>query len=138
MAIEITLSLPESLIERAKNFGGATYRDVEAVLADTLEMMWPTLGRLPNCDYPAVSSLTDAEVLSLAEAKMDPVQNDRLGALQKKESLILLLLMSGMNYLRSCKFISLDNFVNQKLLLKLFNVDCGSLWLNDRPFENQS
>ncbi|MCI0698804.1 hypothetical protein L0337_43235 [candidate division KSB1 bacterium] len=85
MAIAITLSLPEGIVEHAKRFGWATQRDVEAVLIDALEMIWPTLGSLPDTDlHPPVSSLADAEVLALADAKMDPFQNERLGALQAK------------------------------------------------------
>jgi hypothetical protein len=85
MAIAITLSLPEGIIEHAKRFGWATQRDVEAVLIDALEMIWPTLGSLPDTDlHPPVSSLADAEVLALADAKMDPIQNERLGTLQAK------------------------------------------------------
>jgi hypothetical protein len=34
--------------------------------------------------YPPVSSLSDTEVLALAEAKMDLIQNQRLGTLQEK------------------------------------------------------
>jgi hypothetical protein len=33
---------------------------------------------------PPVSTLTDEEVLALADAKMDPVQNDRLAELQTR------------------------------------------------------
>jgi hypothetical protein len=85
MAIAITLSLPEGIVEHAKRFGWATQRDVEAVLIDALEMIWPTLGSLPDTDlHPPVSSLADMEVLALADAKMDPIQNERLGALQAK------------------------------------------------------
>ncbi|MGH7493082.1 MAG: hypothetical protein ACREOO_11880 [bacterium] len=85
MAIAITLSLPEGIIEHAKRFGWATQRDVEAVLIDALEMIWPTLGSLPDTGlHPSVSSLADTEVLALADAKMDSTQNERLGALQAK------------------------------------------------------
>lgn len=85
MDIEITLTLPEGLVEHAKRFGSATKRDVKAVLADALEMIWPTLGSLPDNElHPPVSSLSDTEVLALADAKMDPIQNQRLGALQAK------------------------------------------------------
>lgn len=83
MAVKVTLSLPESLVEYARRFGQATQRDVGEVLADALEMMWPTLDVLPALD-PPVSSLPDAEVLALADSKMDPVQNERLGELQAK------------------------------------------------------
>lgn len=84
MAIDVTLSLPDDLIEHAKCFGGATNRNVEIVLAEALEMMWPTLDRLPDKDHPPVSSLSDSEVLALADSKMDAVQNERLGNLQEK------------------------------------------------------
>ncbi len=85
MAVKITLTLPEGLIEHAKTFGRATHRDAESVLADALEMMWPTLGNLPDADlYPSVSDLSDAEVLALANSKMDATQNQRLGQLQAR------------------------------------------------------
>jgi hypothetical protein len=85
MAIAITISLPETLIAQAKRFAWATHREAETVLAEALEMMWPTLGSLPDeVLHPSVSNLSDAEVLALAEAKMDPIQNQRLGALQAK------------------------------------------------------
>ncbi len=83
MSVEITLTLPENLIEHAKRFGQATQRNLEAVLAEALEMMWPTLGDLRR-DNPLsrVSSLSDTQVLTLADSKMDTVQNRRLGQLQ--------------------------------------------------------
>ena len=83
MSVEITLALPESLIEQARRFGQATQRNLEAVLAETLEMMWPTLGNLRVSDpFPRMSHLSDAEVLAFADSKMDVVQNQRLGQLQ--------------------------------------------------------
>ena len=85
MTIEITLTLPESLIEYARRLGLVTQRDVEAVLTDALEMLWPALGSWPDSDlFPSVSSLSDEEVLALADSKMDAVQNERLGQLQTK------------------------------------------------------
>ena len=84
MAIEVTLSLPEDLIEHAKRLGGVTHRAVEIVLAEALEMMWPTLGSVPDRDYPSVKTLSDSEVLAVADLKMAFIQNERLGALQEK------------------------------------------------------
>lgn len=85
MSIDITLSLPENVVEHAKRFGGATRREAKTVLADALEMIWPTLEVSPeNALYPSVSSLSDAKVLECADAKMHPIQNQRLGALQDK------------------------------------------------------
>ncbi|MGD2179550.1 hypothetical protein [Lusitaniella coriacea] len=85
MTIEVTLALPEALIERAKRLGDATQRDVSVILADTLEMLLPTLDNLPesNADSPVVS-LPDTEVLALMNSKMDVVQNQRLGELQQQ------------------------------------------------------
>jgi hypothetical protein len=86
MSIEITLTLPEGLVEYAKRFGGATQRGVETVLADALQMILPMLDALPNGAndtlYPSISSLSDAEVMALADSKMDIIQNERLGELQ--------------------------------------------------------
>lgn len=83
MAVEVTLQLPEHLVEHAKRFGEATQREVGQVLADTLEMMWATIGTGPELK-PPVSTLTDEDVLALADVKMDPVQNDRLAELQTR------------------------------------------------------
>ena len=83
MSVEVTLHLPEHLVEHAKRFGEATQRDVGQVLVDTLEMLWATTGQGPALE-PPISTLTDADVLALADAKMDPVQNDRLAELQTR------------------------------------------------------
>ena len=85
MAVEVTLTLPENLVEHAKRLGDATQRDVTAILADVLEMLLPTWENLSDgSTHPTVSSLSDAEVLALADAKMDAVQNQRLGELQQR------------------------------------------------------
>lgn len=85
MAVEVTLTLPENLVEHAKRLGNATQRDVAAILADVLELLLPTLENVPEgSSYPSVSSLSDAEVMALADSKMDAVQNHRLGELQQR------------------------------------------------------
>lgn len=85
MAVEVTLTLPENLVEYAKRLGDATQRDVAAILVDALEMLLPTWENLSeNSSIPSVSSLSDAEVLALADSKMDAVQNQRLGELQQR------------------------------------------------------
>ena len=83
MSVEVTLHLPEHLVERAKRFGETTQRDVGQVLADTLAMIWATIGTGPELE-PPVSTLSDEDVLALADAKMDPIQNDRLAELQTR------------------------------------------------------
>jgi hypothetical protein len=83
MTTEVTLTLPENLIEHANRLGSATQRDLGTVLADTLEMMWLTVDELPGIDrHHSIAALTDDEVLALSKAKMDEIQNQRLGDLQ--------------------------------------------------------
>lgn len=85
MTVKITLQLTENLIARAVQLGSATHRDVDAVLADALELLWFTLEGVPNPDrQPPIAELPDQEVLSLANTKMDEIQNQRLGYLQTK------------------------------------------------------
>lgn len=83
MSVAVTLHLPEHLVEYAKRFGEATQRDAGEVLADTLEMMWGTIETGLELE-PSVSTLSDEEVLALADTKMDPAQNDRLAELQRR------------------------------------------------------
>jgi hypothetical protein len=83
MTTEVTLTLPENLIEHANRLGSATQRDVGTVLADTLEMMWFTVDELPSISQQSpIADLTDDEILALSDAKMDKIQNQRLGDLQ--------------------------------------------------------
>ncbi len=102
MAIEITLKLPESLIEHAKQLGQVTQRDVDAVLADALEMMWLTVENLPSDDeQQSVATLSDDAVVRLAHEKMDAVQNQRLGDLQAKGK------ESGLSTAERCELLAL-------------------------------
>ena len=81
----LTLNLPDRLVEHAKYFGQVTHRDAATVLTDALKMMWPVWDHLENYDiFHSVTELSDAEILELANLKMDQVQNDRLGKLQSK------------------------------------------------------
>ena len=85
MTVAVTLDLPESVIETAKRLSGVTQQTCEEVLADVLEMMLPMLEDTPDSLLsPPISTLADAEVLRLADAKMDATQNQRLGELQTK------------------------------------------------------
>lgn len=84
MSVQVTLSLPDNMVEHAKQLGTATKRDTAEVLADVLEMMWPTLSDSPTSDLPAVETLSDEDVLALANMKLDKAQNERLGELQSK------------------------------------------------------
>lgn len=85
MTVEVTLNLPESLVETARKFGRAVQQDMEAVLADALERLLLMIEDSPDAIFhPPVATLSDKEVLELANSKMDAAQNQRLGELIAK------------------------------------------------------
>lgn len=84
MSVQVTLSLPNNLFEHARDLGNATKRDTAEVLTDALEMMWPTLPDSPTANLPALTTLSDEDILALADMKMDETQNNRLSELQSK------------------------------------------------------
>jgi hypothetical protein len=81
---EVTLNLPEPLIAHAQKLGLATQRNLDTVLTDTLAMLWLTLEEIPGTSEPPITELSDNAVLELADAKINEVQNQRLGDLQYK------------------------------------------------------
>jgi hypothetical protein len=83
--MEVTLNLSENLVESAEHLASATKRDLPTVIADVLEMLLPLIENMADSNlYPPVFSLSDAEVIALADSKMDEPANDRLGELQSK------------------------------------------------------
>ena len=85
MTVEVTLNLPESLVEMAQRLGDATQRDMNIVLIDTLAMLLPTLEQLPNHNLTVpVVNLTDRDLLNLANSKLHDSQSQRIGELQMK------------------------------------------------------
>jgi len=85
MTVEITLKLPDRLVEQAQHFSAATQRDISTVLSDALEMLWLSVDELPGINSQvAIAELPNDEVLALADSKMDETQYQRLGTLQYK------------------------------------------------------
>jgi hypothetical protein len=82
---EITINLPEALVESAQRLGKVTARELSEVLVDTLEIILPAFNNLSEIsNHGEISLLSDAKVIELANLKMDVVQNQRLGELQAK------------------------------------------------------
>lgn len=82
---QLTLNLPDNLVNHAGVIGRITHRDATEVLADTLEMMWPAWENMLDTDlFPPLTSLSDDEVIELADLKMDSEQNRRMGELQSR------------------------------------------------------
>ncbi|MGM3306752.1 hypothetical protein ACSQ6I_12400 [Anabaena sp. WFMT] len=85
MTVPITINLPENLVESAQRLGEATARDLSDVLVDPLEIVLPTFNNLSEISINSrISNLSDADVLDIANLKMEAVQNNRLGELQAK------------------------------------------------------
>lgn len=85
MTIEITLKLPNDVVERARQLGTANQRDLGTVLTDMLEMLWLTVDEVPGLlDVSPIAEVSDNTMLMLADSQMDAVQNQRLGDLQAK------------------------------------------------------
>ncbi|ASC73096.1 hypothetical protein XM38_040580 [Halomicronema hongdechloris C2206] len=83
MTIEVTLKLPNGLVEEAQRLGHATSKDAATVLTEALEQLWPTLENFSEeAFFPTISGLADDQVLQLATGKMQEAQNARLGELQ--------------------------------------------------------
>lgn len=83
--MEVTLNLSENLAESAEHLASATKRDLPTVITEVLEMLLPLLENMADSNlYPPVFSLSDAEVIALADSKMDEATNKRLGELQSK------------------------------------------------------
>jgi hypothetical protein len=85
MTISITINLPENLVESAQRLGEFTARELSDVLIDTLEIVLPTFNNISEISLNSqISYLADAEVIEIANLKMDVSQNNRLGELQAK------------------------------------------------------
>ena len=85
MAREIVIQLPEFLAEQVEQIGAATQRDLQTVLSDSLELLWLTMGQLTRSEIcPPIENLSNVEVLQVADSKLAPSQNERLGYLQTK------------------------------------------------------
>ncbi len=84
MSLEVTISLPDSLVSKVHAINSTLHPDVQEVVADTLEAIYPMLENSADLFSPDIISLSDDEVVQLANSKMDRVQGQRLGSLQTK------------------------------------------------------
>ncbi|MFN8486796.1 MAG: hypothetical protein U0350_04335 [Caldilineaceae bacterium] len=84
MATQVTLTLPDELYENAQQWALLTQRDLTQTLTDALKMvLMPAYGQVQR-EKP-VASLSDPEVLALAQVRMDLIQGERLGKLLEKQ-----------------------------------------------------
>jgi hypothetical protein len=98
MSTQVTVTLPDDIYQRAAYLARLTGREIADVLAETIDLSLQPL-RVPLADEPPLAERSDADVLALAEAQMDPTQDRRLsdllarqqaGALAADEHVVLL------------------------------------------------
>src|SRR2546430_10231689 len=84
MSTQVVLTLSDDLYERAKQWAALTRRDVPQTLTDALEIVLTPLLEPPEGE-PPVTSMSDGEVMALAQAQMVPQQGKRLDHLLAKQ-----------------------------------------------------
>ncbi len=80
--MQITVNLTEETYRRAKCLAQLTRREVADVLADTLSLSLPSLAEGKT---PALSEMSDAQVVALAELQLSTEDDERLSALLDRQ-----------------------------------------------------
>ena len=83
MSTEVKITRPDDVFRRAEHLAELTHRDVEEVLTDALRLSLAHVAA-EVVSSPPVSSLSDDEVVALANSQMERARNRRLVALQRK------------------------------------------------------
>jgi hypothetical protein len=84
MATRVVVTLPDDVYRRVERLARLTSRDVADLLADTITLVLPPLDVSAELG-PAITSLSDEEVLQLTDLQMRPEQDRRLSALLQKQ-----------------------------------------------------
>ena len=84
MSRQITLELPDEVLNRAEQLATLACRDVREVLAEAVSVVLPPLDVVLGESRP-VSEISDNEVLRLADLQLVPVQDRRLSLLLDKQ-----------------------------------------------------
>jgi hypothetical protein len=86
---QITLTLPEDVVERAQRLAQRSGRPVEDLLAETIELSLRPLGAPSNGERP-IADWSDQEVLAGVETELPPAEDARLGELLDQQQAGLL------------------------------------------------
>jgi hypothetical protein len=84
MRRQVTLELPDDVLDRAERLATLARRDVREVLAEAVALVLPPLDVVLGDSRP-VSELSDDEVLKLTELRLAPAQDRRLSQLLDKQ-----------------------------------------------------
>ncbi|MEL6556231.1 MAG: hypothetical protein AAFQ63_22655 [Cyanobacteria bacterium J06621_11] len=83
-SVQVTISLPEDVYQRAERFSRLINRDLASVLADTVGSSLPPLSDQVEA-LPAITELSDQAVLTLASSTLSTQQDQRLSELLEKQ-----------------------------------------------------
>ena len=83
-SIQVTISLPEDVYQRAERFSRLINRDLASVLADTVGTSLPPLSDQVEA-LPVIAELSDQAVLDLADSTLPAQQDQRLSELLEKQ-----------------------------------------------------
>jgi predicted DNA-binding protein len=84
MSTQVTVTLPDEVYQRAERLAKLTGREIGDLLVDTINISLPTLA-VQSGSVRAVSSLTDEEIIALADLQPSAAQNQRLTILLDKQ-----------------------------------------------------
>jgi hypothetical protein len=84
MDIPVTINLPDDVYRRAERFAHLANRDLSSVLADTLTRSLPPISAEIDT-LPAISNLSDRQVMALTQLEMESAQDVRLSELLDKQ-----------------------------------------------------
>src|SRR5262245_1694288 len=89
MSAQITVTLPEDVLQRAELLAQRTGRPVSDILTETIELSLRPLGAPTNGER-LVADWSDDEVLAAADAGLPPVEDRRLSDLLDRQQAGLL------------------------------------------------
>jgi hypothetical protein len=81
--IDVTLSLPDKLYERARQWAAVTHQDLDEALTDALELVLAPLPSVPELDIP-IESLSDEELLAQTQLQLPAERGRRLSELSAR------------------------------------------------------
>jgi hypothetical protein len=120
--VPITLQLSDTLVEQAQRVGKVTQQGLEAVLSEALEVMSLTWDAVAVESLPKpIATLSDAEVLALAQSKLSPAQHQRLGELQAQGK------AAGLSESEHYELLSLFQIYQMGLLRKAAAIEAAHL-----------
>jgi hypothetical protein len=84
MSPHVVVTLPDDLYAQAQHWATLAHRKVPQLLSEALALVLTPIGT-PPADAPLVATLSDTEVLALAQAQLAPQQGHRLDQLLAKQ-----------------------------------------------------